>query len=83
MSEDSNADMQEWESRAEFLAENTVLPARTAQVQALTELGRSRQQIADELDISPNTVDEHRQTVKKRLQLAKTTVEELGRGERP
>lgn len=69
---------EDWADRAEELAETTVLSHRQAEVQALTEQHRSRQEIADELDVSINTVDEHRQKIKARVQLAENTVEELG-----
>jgi len=67
----------DWEARAEELADHTVLSRRQADVQALTEGGLSRQEIADELDISINTVDEHRQDIKKRKRLAENTLEQL------
>jgi len=67
----------DWDDRAQELYEDTVLSKRQADVQALSEQGLSRQDIADELEISINTVDEHRQDIKKRVQLAENTVEEL------
>jgi len=67
-----------WQERAEELAETTVLTRRQADVQALSEQGLTRQEIADELDVSINTIDEHRQDIKKRIKRAEQTVDELG-----
>lgn len=69
---------EEWTERADDLSQNTVLSQRQADVQALSEQGCTRQEIADELEISINTVDEHRQDIKKRIRLAEKTVDELG-----
>lgn len=66
-----------WQHRADELAERTVLSPRQADVQALTEIGASRQFIANELGISMNTVDEHRQAIKRRVQEAEATIEEI------
>jgi DNA-binding CsgD family transcriptional regulator len=81
-----NADMSDytpaidesWVERAAKLYEETVLSERQADIQALKEQGATRQDTADELGISVNTVDEHRREIKERIERAKKTVEELG-----
>lgn len=70
----------DWQDRADELTAETVLSKRQADVRALSEAGLPRQDIADELGISINTVDEHRQGIKERLRLAENTVEEIGNG---
>lgn len=67
----------DWDDRAEELREKTLLTKREAEVRALTEAGCSREEIADVLDISIYTVDEHRQAFKRRLRRARETAEEF------
>jgi len=67
----------DWKHRATVLYKNTVLCKRQADVHALSEQGLSRREIANELDISINTVDAHRQKIKERVQLAENTLKEL------
>lgn len=67
----------DWQDRADDLAERTALAPRQAEVQALSERGLSRSDISEELDISINTVDEHRQAIKRRLREAEATIEEI------
>lgn len=61
--------------RADELRETTVLSPRQAEVRAFSEAGLSRQEIADLLEISINTVDEHRQEIKRKIEQAENTVQ--------
>ena len=67
----------DWEEQAEELYEETVLGPKQSKVHVLTDAGLSRQEIADELDISTSTVDNHRQDIKEHVHLAIDTVEQL------
>lgn len=65
------------ENRAGYLERNTVLSPRRAEIQALRERGLGRNQMAEQLDLSVNTIDEHRQEIEQTIERAKTTVNEL------
>lgn len=64
--------------RTDQLRDETVLSPRQAEIQAFTEAGWSRAEVADHLGISVNTVDEHKQAVKEKLRRAESTVDEVG-----
>jgi len=64
--------------RTDELRKETVLSPRQAEIQAFTEAGWSRQEIADYLNISIHTVDEHRQAIKEKIRRSEATVADLG-----
>jgi|APHM01.1.fsa_nt_gi ATP-dependent transcriptional regulator len=65
------------DERVSELETHTILSKRQAQVQALSEQGASRDEIATELGISVGTVDSHRGRVAKKLHAARRTVEKV------
>jgi DNA-binding CsgD family transcriptional regulator len=65
------------DERVSELEAHTILSERQAQVQALSEQGASRGEIAAELGISIGTVDSHRGRVAEKLHAARRTVEKV------
>lgn len=66
----------DWQDQAADMAERTVLTERQAAVAILSNAGVTRQTIADELGIAKNTVDEHKQKIKRRIKRARNTLDE-------
>lgn len=61
---------QSWERHANYLYENTSLSRRQAEVESLSQFGFKRQNIANVLDVSPNTVDDHSSKLKQKINWA-------------
>jgi len=66
--------------RADYLYENTVLTRQQSRIFAFREAGKERQYIANQMDISINTIDEHRQRAVQKIHQATMTVEEIDTG---
>jgi DNA-binding CsgD family transcriptional regulator len=61
-----------WDKHATYLYENTSLSKRQAQVEALRQFGYSRGKIAETLDVSPNTVDDHSSKLAEKVEWAQS-----------
>lgn len=66
----------DWQSRAAEIADRTVVTERQAAVAIMSSAGVTRQTIASELGISKNTVDEHKQKIKRQIKRARNTFDE-------
>lgn len=71
---------EDWHARAASLRSNTRLSEQEAQVMAMRDFGYERRAIADELDISPNSVDDARQRAETKVREARRLLSYLGRG---
>jgi DNA-binding CsgD family transcriptional regulator len=61
-----------WASHATYLYENTSLSKRQAQVESLRQFGFTRAEIAETLDVSPNTVDDHSAKLTQKIEWARS-----------
>lgn len=66
----------DYQEQATEMAERTVLTERQAEVAILSNAGVTRQTISDELGIGKNTVDEHKQRVKRQIRRARNTLDD-------
>lgn len=79
MSPNYELEFDEWEGLANFLEEHTWLATRQAQVTAMREAGYHRENIAEELGISTDTVDAHAQDARTKFMKSVRTVQLLKR----
>lgn len=75
MSYQPEFDRAAYQDRVEVLETRTPLTEREAQVQALTEQGLSRNEIADEIGRAIHTVDGAKQRVRRKIRQSKALLE--------